>query len=88
LQRESSEAEEMMAIAWSYAACIHLQIDPYFVFHEGGYQSGGKEIANNFNEKRYFGLPMLQWIGLTVDEKNAAALGIVPYPNMIKWLRD
>lgn len=87
-KRENREAEEMMAIAWSYAACIHLGIDPNFVFHDDGYKGGGSYIADNFREKRYFGLPMLQWIGLTADEKNAASMNIAPYPRMIKWLRD
>lgn len=87
-KRQNREAEEMMAIAWSYAACIHLGLDPYFVFHDNGYKGGGSNIADNFKEKRYFGLPMLQWIGLTFDEKNAADLNEKPYPNMIKWLRD
>ena len=86
--RQQRESEEMMAIAWSYAACIHLDIDPYFVFHEDGYNGGGNFIADNFKEKRYFGLPMLQWLGLCADEKNAAELNIAPYPAMIKWLRD
>ena len=87
-KRENREAEEMMAIAWSYAACIHLEIDPYIVFHDNGYKGGGSYIADNFREKRYFGLPMLQWIGLTADEKNAPDMQVAPYPHMIKWLRD
>jgi hypothetical protein len=87
-KRKDREAEEMMAIAWSYAAAVHLNIDPHFVFHDDGYKGGGSYIADNFKNKNYFGLPMLQWIGLTADEKNAAILNIAPYPNMIKWLRD
>ena len=87
-KRQNREAEEMMAIAWSYAACIHLNIDPKIVFHDDGYKGGGSSIADNFRQKRYFGLPMLQWIGLTADEKNAGLLNIPPYPHMIKWLRD
>jgi hypothetical protein len=85
--RPNREAEEMMAMAWSYAACVHLKIDPHFVFHEGGYQSGS-HIAANFMAERYIGLPMLQWVGLTVDRVNAASLKVEPYPHMIKWLRD
>ena len=87
-KRASREAEEMMAIAWSYAACIHIGLDPYFVFHDDGYKDGGGYIADNFKEKKYFGLPMLQWIGLTADEKTAGILQIEPYPHMLKWLRD
>lgn len=87
-KREQREAEEMMAIAWSYAACMHLGLDPYVVFHDDGYKGGGSYIADNFNNKNYFGLPMLQWIGLTADEKNAAEKNIEPYPHMIRWLRE
>lgn len=87
-KRVNREAEEMMAIAWSYAACVHLQIDPSFVFHNEGYKGGGSYITDNFREKRYFGLPMLQWTGMALDEKNAAQYGKPAYPVMLKWLRD
>jgi hypothetical protein len=87
-KREMREAEEMMAIAWSYAACIHLGLDPYVVFHDEGYRGGGSYIADNFNNKNYFGLPMLQWKGMAVEEKNAASLNVPPYPYMIKWVCD
>lgn len=86
--RSNRESEEMMAIAWSYAACIHLGLDPYFVFHDHGYKGGGRYLADNFKNKYYMGLPMLQWIGLAADEKNALILKVDPYPSMIKWLRD
>jgi hypothetical protein len=86
--RPDTQAEEMMAIAWSYAACVHLQMDPYFVFHDNGYKGGGSYIADNFKEKRYFGLPMLQWKGMAADEKKAAELNVAPYPTMIKWMLD
>lgn len=86
--RPDREAEEMMAIAWSYAACVHLGLNPSFVFHDDGYKGGGSYIAENFRNKQYFGLPMLQWVGLAYDEANAAKNGSKPYPAMIKWLRD
>lgn len=87
-KRADREAEEMMAIAWSYAACIHLGIDPAYVFHEHGYKGGGNYIIENFRLKQYFGLPMLHWTGMALDEKNAAASGQSPYPALLKWLRD
>ena len=87
-KREQREAEEMMAIAWSYAACVHLGLDPYVVFHDEGYKGGGSYIADNFNNKNYFGLPMLQWKGMAADDKNAPFLNVAPYPFMIKWLVD
>jgi hypothetical protein len=87
-KREHREAEEMMAIAWSYAACMHLELDPVFVFHDKGYKGGGSYIAENFAQKQYFGLPMLQWKGMAADEKNAANLNVEPFPEMIKWVLE
>ncbi|HSL45927.1 MAG TPA: hypothetical protein VK897_21015 [Anaerolineales bacterium] len=81
-------AEEMMAIAWSYAAAVHLGLEPSVVFHEGGYKGGAVSLIENFTNGRYIGVPMLQWIGLTVDERRAKELGIEPYPRMIKWVLD
>ena len=86
--RKDHQAEEMMAIAWSYAACVHLGLDPDFVFHDEGYKGGGSYIADNFSNGNYFGLPMLQWKGMAVDEKNASIQDVLPYPHMQKWVLD
>ena len=79
--------EELMAIAWSYAALVHLRLEPSVLFHAEGYRGGSKSLIENFMQGRYFGVPTLQWIGLTADDKRAKEMGIDPYPSMIKWLR-
>ena len=79
--------DELGAIAWSYAAALHLQLDLSVVFHEHGYHGGSQSILENFGAGRYIGLPMLQWRGLTLDDKNACASGVKPYPHMLRWLR-
>jgi hypothetical protein len=86
INRKNRETEEIMAIAWSYAACIHLFIDPFFVFHEQGYRGGRDYITDSCRLKSYIGLSMLEKIGLTVNEKNAKRLNVPSYPHMIKWL--
>ncbi|MEO8765023.1 MAG: hypothetical protein ABI416_12080 [Ginsengibacter sp.] len=85
-KRKDADAEEMMAIAWTYAACIHLQIDPHFVFHENGYKGGGTSIVENFASGNYVGVPVLQWLGMTTTSKEKN--NTIVYPAMIKWLRD
>jgi len=85
-QREHKDAEEMMAIAWSYAVCVHLEIDAAFVFHEYGYKNGGSSIAENFKEGRYFGVPMLQWVGMALEKRNNKNMPV--YPSMLLWLRS
>jgi hypothetical protein len=81
-------AEEMMAIAWSYAASVYLQLDPAVVFHAEGYRGGSNELIDNFTHGRYFGVPMLQWLSMTLDAPHAGERGHAPYPHMLKWLRD
>ena len=72
--------DELGAIAWSYAAALHLQLDPGVVFHEQGYHGGSQSILENFAAGRYIGVPMLQWRGLTLDEKSARPLGVEALP--------
>jgi hypothetical protein len=70
--------EEMAAIAWSYAAALHLKLDLAVVFHPDGYQGGWQRIITNFSQRQYIGVPLLVWMELTDDR----------YPAMSRWLRD
>jgi len=70
---------EMGAIAWSYAAALHLEIDPAIVFHEAGYKGASRSIIENFAARRYLGVPILHWLGLTTMEA---------YPRMQAWVRE
>ncbi len=83
----SDPAEEMMAIGWSYAACLHLGLPPATVFHDAGYRGGADSMLTNFAQGRYLAVPMLQWLGLTLDVKQAKEAGLAPYPHMLRWLR-
>lgn len=79
---------EMGAIAWSYAAAAHLELSPEVVFHDNGYRGSSSAIIDNFAGRRYFGVPILEWLGLAADTKLAEKLGVKPYPSMIRWLRE
>ena len=77
-------ATEMAAIAWSFAACLKIGIDPEVVFHENGYKGDSENIISNFKAGNYFGVPILQWYGMTNSfdlDKN------IKFPEMIRWLR-
>ncbi len=86
LNAGSDGAEEMMSIAWSYAAAVHIGIPLEVVFHEHGYKGGGDSLIETFSQGNGFGVPMLQWLGMTVDSKRALDLGVAPFPHMTKWL--
>lgn len=73
---------EMMAIAWSYAACIHLNIDPLIIFHDKGYKGGGQNLVDNFKKGNFFGVPLLQWNGMTYPSGQENNLS---FPQMISW---
>jgi hypothetical protein len=80
--------QEMAAIAWSYAAALHLGLDPAIVFHPDGYKGGAQAILDNFAQGRYVGVPYLEWLGMTIDRKKAILVQAPPYPHMLKWLID
>jgi hypothetical protein len=84
----ATPAEEMMAIAWSYAAALRIDLPPEVVFHDGGYRGDSRALRENFAAGRYLAVPMLQWLGLAADEERAAALGVPPYPHMLRWVLD
>lgn len=77
---------EMMAIAWSFAACIYLKLDPHIVFHADGYKNESLDIIQNFSAGRYIGVSLLQWNRMTYDDERAKTLNVLPYPNMISWV--
>ena len=71
-------AEEMMAIAWSYAAAVRLDLDPAIVFHDDGYRGGSASLVSAFvGRPSPPGVPMLKWLGMTEH-----------YPVMTRWLYD
>lgn len=80
---EVSPADEMAALAWSYAAAVALEIDPQIVFHEGGYKNGGAQLVTQFTDVATGrspvapGVPMLQWYRMCQK-----------FPLMQSWLRQ
>lgn len=82
------DAIESGAIAWSYAAALHLNLDPRVVFHEGGYKGNSESILLNFSFGVFIGVNILEDAGMTATGENALRLGVEPYPQMLKWLRD
>ena len=85
---DANRGGEIMALAWSYAAALHLGIDPAIVFHPAGYKGESETILSAFAKGTYIGLPGLQWKGLACDEKKAKEFNILPYPNMIRWVLE
>lgn len=83
---QSSPAEEMAAIAWSYAAALHIGIDPAVVFHPHGYKGQSQSLLDGFTNGHGVGAPMLAWYGLTRERPDGT--GAPAYPKMSAWLRS
>ncbi len=79
--------EEMGAIAWSWAAALHLGIDADVVFHPAGYRGGAASLAENYRAGSTMGVPILAMHGMTAEPHRAAERGIAAYPVMQRWLR-
>lgn len=83
-----SDVIEVQAILWSYAAAVHLRIQPEIVFHEDGYRGRSKRILFNFSIGNFIGLPGMEREGMAYSLNRAAELGVAPFPAMQKWLVD
>lgn len=83
-----TEAEELGAILWSYAALKHIGIPEQIVFHENGYKGDSQWLIDNFKNGVYIGLPFLEWIGIAMGEERGKRENKPCFPLVIKWIRD
>jgi len=81
----STQADEIAAQAWSFAAARHVGIDPAVVFHPAGYRGAAESLIAAFSSPGGPGVPLLQWFGLTrtMDDGSGAPV----FPRMSAWLR-
>ena len=79
--------EELSALAWSYAAVVHLGLTVELVFYPGSYHGWHTSLIENFAAGRYLGVPLLQRYGMVVEAHHAAEHDVEPYPHMLRWLR-
>jgi hypothetical protein len=85
---EGGGAEEMAAIAWSWAALVHLNLPPEIVFHADGYRGGSRGIIDKFSAGHFFGVPWLAWCGLTLERPDPTSPDTAVFPRMQRWLRE
>jgi hypothetical protein len=76
----TSPGAEIAAQAWSYAASVHLALDPEAVFHDAGYRGSAAALRRVFATAGTAapGAPLLRRLGLTGGA----------YPKMIRWLNE
>ena len=84
---EPDPTDEMMAIAWSFAAARQCDLPLKHLFHSGGYREDSAKLIQSFTMGHYIGAPMLGYYGMCADLQTALAQGVPSFPNMIRWLR-
>ena len=82
-----SKGEELGALAWSYAATMHLGLFSELVFYPGSFQGWDTSLIENFAEGRFLGVPLLQRYGMALEQRFASEEGLKPYPHMLRWVR-
>ena len=87
LRLSPSGGEELSALAWSYAAAMHLGFDASMVFYPESYQHFGDGLVENFGRRNYIGLPLMEKWGMTFSPRSAGARDVEPFPHMVRWLR-
>jgi hypothetical protein len=80
-------AGEVEAIAWSFAAVVHLGLDPSVLFHPEGYKGQSSGLLLTYSAGVYPGAFGLAQAGMTLVGAQASAAGIPAYPHMTQWLR-
>jgi len=85
---ENPDVIEAAAICWSYAACLHLGLDPRLVFHEHGYHGRSEGLLLGFQMGMFPGLPELLYAGMIESGASAKLVGHPAFPKIRKWLRD
>lgn len=81
----SDGAEEMAAMAWSYAAAVHLDLPPSLVFHEDGYRGQAQNLISGYSRDICPGVPLLQWLGLCQSKEDGVN---ARFPSMLRWIYE
>lgn len=86
-QQPGAMTDEVEAIAWSWAALVHLGLPGEVLFHPAGYKGQAAGLLMSYSLRVYPGAAGLARIGLCDLSVQAAAKGGQAYPNMQRWLR-
>ena len=83
---DSDGGQEMAAIAWSWAALVHLRLAPSVLFHDLGYRGEASALIENFTGGCFVGVPILEWRGMAHHQAPGVPQDAPRYPAMKHWL--
>ncbi len=76
-----AEGYEMGVLVWSFFAAEYAGVPLEFVFHPDGYKGDSAWLIENFTNRKYIGLPLLEWMKIVRRTENGE-------PEVISWLRN
>lgn len=82
-----NDGEEIVALLWSYAAALHIGLPLEVLFHPDGYKGQSDWLIETFESGTHIGLPLLEWMGLTLSPALALSEGKEAFPVMQNWVR-
>ncbi len=85
-QHLDAQTDEVEAIAWSWAALLHLGLPGEVLFHPAGYKGQSSGLLLNYSLGVYPGAAGLARLGLCSLPAQASDNGTQPYPHMHHWL--
>jgi len=85
---EIGDSYEVESICWSYAAVLHLGMNPEILFHNKGYRGNAQNLLFGFTLGVYPGIVGLEKAKMAFGSLKSAEMNIEPFPSMEKWLRD
>jgi hypothetical protein len=77
---KETEGYELGVLIWSYFAALKAGIPPEAVFHPDGYKGESEWLLENYGNKKYIGLPLLEWMKIAKRDETGEV-------KIISWLR-
>jgi hypothetical protein len=79
--KKENQGQELGVLLWSFFAAQEAGVPLQTVFHPDGYKGDSEWLIENFTNKKYIGLPLLEW--MKIVKRNAAR-----EVEIISWLRE
>lgn len=77
---QQAQGYELGVLSWSYFAALKAGIPPDEVFHAHGYKGDSDWLLDNFKNKKYIGLPLLEWMQIAKKKEGGEV-------EIVSWLR-
>jgi hypothetical protein len=86
-QSPDAATDEVEAIAWSWAALVHLGLPGEVLFHPAGYKGQSESLLMAYRLGVHVGASGLARRGLCLLPAQAEGSGVQAYPHLRRWLQ-